>query len=59
MISDTGTNFVSDEVRKFCRKLNIYHTLFSSYTCQSHEEAEACIKFVKRPMENAMILIKI
>ena len=47
IISDTGTNFVSDRFRKFCSSLNIKQAVSSVYHHQSNGQVEACIKFIK------------
>ena len=44
IMSDTGTNFVSDRFRKFCSSLNIES---SAHHHQSNGQVEACIKFIK------------
>ena len=46
-LSDTGTNFVSEQFKEFCRCLNIDQAATSSYPEWSNEQVEACIKFVK------------
>ena len=47
IMSDTGTNFVSDRFRKFCRTINIEQATSSAYHHQSNGQVEACIKFIK------------
>ena len=47
LMSDTGTNFISDKFRKFCTKLNIEQAVSSVYHHQSNRQVEACIKFIK------------
>ena len=47
MMSDTGSNFVSDKFKQFCENLNIEKAAASSYHHQSNEQVEACIKFIK------------
>ena len=47
LMSDAGTNFVSDKFRKFCCSLNIKQAVSSAYHHQSNGQVEACIKFIK------------
>ena len=47
IMSDAGTNFVSDKFRKFCSRLNIEQAVLSVYHHQSNGQVEACIKFIK------------
>ena len=47
LMSDAGTNFISDKFRKFCNNLNIKQTVSSAYHHQSNAQVEACIKFIK------------
>ena len=47
IMSDTGTNFVADKVRKFCSSLNIERVVLSAYHHQSNGQVKACIKFMK------------
>ena len=47
IMSDTGTNFVSDKFRKFCSRLNIEQAVSSTYHHQSNGQVEACFKFIK------------
>ena len=51
IMSDSGGNFVSDELKTFCENLNIEHVFSSSYHHQSDEQVEACIKFVKHTLK--------
>ena len=46
-MSDSGSNFVSDKFKTFCKSLNIEHAFLSSYHHQSNGQVETCIKFVK------------
>ena len=48
IMSDTGTNFVSDRFQKFCRAMNVEQATSSAYHHQSNGQVEACIKFIKR-----------
>ena len=47
LMSDTGTNFVSDKFRRFCNWLNIEQAVLSTYHYQSNGQVKACIKFIK------------
>ena len=51
IISDMGTNPVSEKFKTFCRWLSICHTVGSLYNCQTNGQAEACIKFVMRTIK--------
>ena len=45
LMSDAGTNFVSDMFSKFCSRLNIEQAVLSAYHHQSNGQVEACITF--------------
>ena len=47
VISDVGTNFVSDKFQKFCNSINIEQAVLSEYHHQSNGQVKACIKFIK------------
>ena len=47
LMSDAGTNFVSDKFRKFRSSLNIEQAVSSAYHHQSNGWVKACIKFIK------------
>ena len=47
IMSDSGSNFISDKFKTFCKSLNIEQTFSSSYHQQSNRQVEACIKFAK------------
>ena len=51
VISDAGTNFVSEKLENLCKRLGIHHAVSSSYNHQSNGQIEACINFVKRTMK--------
>ena len=51
VVKDAGTNFISEKFENVCKRLGIYHTISLSYNYQSNEQAESCIKFVKRSMK--------
>ena len=58
IISDAGRNLISEMVRQFCRQMSIQQPRKSSYHHQSNGQVEACIKFVKCIIKNALILIR-
>ena len=47
IMSDTGTNFVSDRFRQFCKTINVEQAVSLAYHHQSNGQVKACIKFVK------------
>ena len=47
IMSDAGTDFVSDRFQKFCRAINIEQAILSVYHHQSSGQVKACIKFIK------------
>ena len=47
IMSDAGTNFVSDRFQKFCRAINVEQATSLAYHHQSNGQVEACIKFIK------------
>ena len=47
LMCDTGTNFVSEKFRHFCRSINGEQAVSSAYHHQSNRQVEACIKFIK------------
>ena len=47
IMSDTGTNFVSERFRQFCKSINMEQAVSLAYHNQSNGQVEACIKFVK------------
>ena len=51
IVSDVGTNFTSDQLKDFCRKMNIQQAITSSYPHQINGQVEACIKFVKHTIK--------
>ena len=48
IMSDAGTNFVSERFRQFCKSINVEQAVPSAYHLQSNRQVEACIKFLKR-----------
>ena len=53
ILSGGGTNFISDKFKTFCQKLNMLQSVSLSYSHQINDQAEVCIKFIKRTMKNA------
>ena len=53
LMSDVGTNFVSETFRSFCNRLNIDQEVSSVYHHQSNGQVKACIKFIKCTIKNA------
>ena len=47
LMSDIGTNFISDRFKQFCSSLNIKQAVSSAYHHQSNGQVKACIKFIK------------
>ena len=47
LMSDVGTNFVSDKFLQFYKSVNIEQVTSSAYQHQSNGQVEACIKFIK------------
>ena len=47
IMSDAGTNFVSDRFQQFCKTINVEQAVSSVYHHQSNGQVEACIKFIK------------
>ena len=54
-ISAAGGNFISDKFKRFCKNLNIEQEVSSSYHHQTNGQVEACSKFIKHSMKNALI----
>ena len=57
LMSDAGTNFVSEKFRSFCRSLNIEQARASLYHHQSNRQIKDCIKFIKCTTKNAQTLV--
>ena len=51
IMSDTGTNFVSDMFRNFYSNLNIEQVVSSGYHHQSNGPVKACIEFFKHTLK--------
>ena len=47
LMSDAGTNFVSEKCGCFCRSINVEQAVSSAYNHQSNGQVKACIKFIK------------
>ena len=52
LMSDAGTNFVSEKFRLFCRSINVEQAVSSAYHHQSNGQVKACIKFIKQTFKN-------
>ena len=48
LMSDTGTYFVSEKFRHFCKSINVEEAVSLAYHHQSNGQVEACIKFIKQ-----------
>ena len=46
LMSDAGTNFVSDKFQKFCNSISDEQAVLSMYHHQSNGQVKACIKFI-------------
>ena len=57
LVSDAGTNFISDKFKNICRELNIEEAVASSYHHQTNAQVEACIQFGKHTIKNALKII--
>ena len=57
LMSDAGTNFMSNKFRKFCSRLNIQQAMSSAYHHHSNGQVKACIKFIKWMLTNAPTLV--
>ena len=55
IMSEVGTNFVSDRFQQFCKTINVEQAVSLAYHHQSKGQVEACIKFIKCPYKNAQI----
>ena len=47
LMSDAGTNFVSEKFWQFCRTINVEQAVSLVYHHQSNRQVKACIKFIK------------
>ena len=57
IMSDAGTNFVSDKFWKFCNSINVEQAVSLAYHHQSNRQVEVCIKFIKHTFKNVPILV--
>ena len=53
LMSDAGSNFISEKFKSFCSSLNIEEVVLSSYHHQSNGQVEVCIKYIKHTIKNA------
>ena len=51
LMSDDGSNFISEKFKSFCNSLNIEQAVSSLYQHQSNRQVEACIKFIKHTIK--------
>ena len=51
VMSDAGSNFISEKYKNFYKSLNIEQAVSSSYNHQCNGQVEACIKFIKCTMK--------
>ena len=58
IMSDTGSNLVSDKVKQFCKILNIEQATSFLYHHQSKEQVEVCTKLIRHTIKKALILKK-
>ena len=55
IMSGSGSKFILDKFKMFCKSLNIGQAFLSSYHHQSNRQVEACIKFIKCTLKNVLI----
>ena len=55
LMSDVGTNFISDTFCQFCKLVNIEQAASSIYHQQRNRQVEAHIKFIKYTFKNVLI----
>ena len=48
LMSDAGTNFVSEKFRHFCRSTNVEQAVSLAYHNQCNGQVKACFKFIKQ-----------
>ena len=51
IMSDMGSNFISDKFKTFCKSLNIEQAFLSSYHHQSNGQVEACMQLVNHTLK--------
>ena len=54
IMSDAGTNFISDRFWQFCKSINVEQVISSAYHHVSNGQVEACIKFIKCTFKNVL-----
>ena len=59
MVSDTGTNSVSEKFEKFCKQLSIHNAALLSYNHQGNWKSRGLQTFVENNKKNAMKLMLI
>ena len=57
LMSDAGTNFISEKFRRFCSRLNTEQAMLSVYHHQSNGQVKASIKFIKCTLKNVWTLV--
>ena len=57
IVSDAGTNFISDKFKQLCRHQNIEQAIILSCHHQSRGPMEVCIKFMKHTIKNALVIM--
>ena len=59
LMSDAGSNFISEQFKNFCNSLNIKQAVLSSYHHQSNRQVEDCIKLIKCTIKSGQTLVVI
>ena len=59
LMSDAGSNFISEKFKSFCNSLNIEQAVSLLHYHQINGQEEACIKFIKCTTKNAQTLVVI
>ena len=59
IMSDAGSNFISEKFKHFCNCLYIQQAVWSLYHHQSNGQVEACIKFIKCTIKSVWTLVVI
>ena len=54
IIPFAGGNLVSENVKEFCKKVNIEQAVSSSYHHQSNGQVDACIKLLKQMLKKCI-----
>ena len=55
IMSNVGTNFVSDMLQQFCKSIKVEQAVLLAYHHQSNGHVKACIKFIKHTFKNVLI----